>query len=100
MSKTTRKLKAAGAVSSTRLVRQAFMHGYNIGVSHGLHYAQPDPQEVPDAAKEWEKCKAQILPNSMFGPKSPAERAAPRDSVISWANYEAVGGFCQYVNFG
>jgi hypothetical protein len=39
-------------------------------------------------------------PNSMFGPKSPAERAAPRDSVISWANYEPVGGYCQHVYFG
>src|ERR1035437_3781188 len=39
-------------------------------------------------------------PNSMFGPKSPAERAAPRDSMNSWSNYEIVGGDCQYVNFG
>ncbi len=38
--------------------------------------------------------------NSMFGPKSPAEQAARRDSVISWANHETVGGYCQYVNFG
>ncbi len=38
-------------------------------------------------------------PNSMFGPKSPAERAAPRESLISWANYETVGGYCQPVSF-
>ncbi len=24
----------------------------------------------------------------MFGPKSPAERAAPRDSVISWGDFK------------
>ena len=36
----------------------------------------------------------------MFGPKSPAERAGPRDSVISWANYEPAGGYCQNVYFG
>ena len=36
--------------------------------------------------------------NSMFGPKSPAERAAPRDSLISWGNYERAGGCCQHVN--
>src|SRR5665811_1994784 len=41
-----------------------------------------------------------LPPNSMFGPKSPAERAVPRDSVISWANYESVGGYCQHVYFG
>src|ERR1035437_6327084 len=41
-----------------------------------------------------------VRPNSMFGPKSPAERAGPRDSVLSWANYEPVGGYCQNVYFG
>jgi hypothetical protein len=41
-----------------------------------------------------------VRPNSMFGPKSPAERAAPRDSVISWANCETTGGYCQPVHFG
>src|SRR5208282_1725367 len=44
--------------------------------------------------------RLKLRPNSMFGPKSPAEQAAPRDSVISWANYETVGGYCQHVNFG
>jgi hypothetical protein len=41
-----------------------------------------------------------VRPNSMFGPKSPAERAAPEGPVISWKNYEAVGGYCQHVHFG
>ena len=40
------------------------------------------------------------LANSMFGPKSPAERSAHRDSVISGTLYAIVGGDCQPISFG
>ena len=36
----------------------------------------------------------------MFGPKSPAERSAHRDSVISGTLYAIVGGDCQPISFG
>jgi hypothetical protein len=52
-----------------------------------------------EAAAELRQLCATLPPNSMFGPKSPAERAAPRDSLISWVNYETVGGYCQHVKF-
>ena len=61
----------------------------------------PDGRTLLLTAKMAVTCERMIdSSNSMFGPKSPAERAAPRDSVISWANHETVGGDCQYVNFG
>jgi len=41
-----------------------------------------------------------VASNSLFGPKCPDERATPRDTLISWADYETAGGYCQSVNFG
>lgn len=36
----------------------------------------------------------------MFGPKSPADRSAYLNSVISWTHYAILGGGCQYISFG
>jgi hypothetical protein len=76
----------------------------DIAGRHGLAKQVPyDPElhgDVPEAEPGQTIWWWGDTPNSMFGPKSPAERAASRDSMISWSNYEIVGGDCQYVNFG
>ena len=48
--------------------------------AHLIRYCGNDDDDAIGSCYE-------LLPNSMFGPKCPAERATPRDTAISWGHF-------------
>ena len=98
------------AVGSTAWLEQLTAEAYEVGrkiaagKNPGYGYERKWP-EICLASQAGFRAMVRFIvkrlrSNSMFGPKSPAERAVPRDSMISWANDEPAGGYCQHVNFG